>query len=98
MSPTQKKLKELRERQSKERQRMAVADSLTDETRSELDALETGTPDLERQLRAAQSAVDAEESEQRTAGPIDDDGDAETRELAELRGKVKLSSLRGRSD
>ena len=52
MTLAQKKLKELRERQSRERQRMAelaVVDELTDETRSELDALETGTPDLERQ-------------------------------------------------
>ena len=97
MTPTQKKLKELRERQSKERGRMAelaVVDALTDETRQELDTLETGTPDLERQLRAAQSAVEVEESEQRTTAPINDggEGDAETRELAELRGKVKLSS------
>ena len=93
MTPIQLKLKSLRERQSKERQRMAelaVADSLTDETRQELDQLETGTPDLERQLRAAQSAVEAEESEQRTAAPSDD-GDAEDREVRELRAKVKLS-------
>ena len=56
MTPSQKRLCELRERQSRERQRMAelaVADALTDETRAELDQLETGTPDLERQLRAA---------------------------------------------
>ena len=47
MTPTQRKLKELRERQSRERQRMAelgIADSLTDETRSELDTIEAGTP------------------------------------------------------
>ena len=98
MTSLQKQLKALRERQSKERQRMAelaVADSLTDETRAELDQLETGVPDLERQLRAAQSAVEAEESEQRTAGPNNDggdgEGDAEDREIRELRGKVKLS-------
>ena len=45
MNPIQLKLKSLRERQSRERGRMAelaVADSLTDETRQELDALETG--------------------------------------------------------
>ena len=97
MTPTQKKLKELRERQSRERQRMAelaVVDALTDETRQELDGLETGTPDLERQLRAAQSAVEVEESEQRTVAPINDgvEGDAENRELVELRSKIKLSS------
>ena len=95
MSPTQIKLKALKERQSKERQRMAelaVADSLTDETRAELDELERGTADVERQLRAATVAVEQEESEQRTAGPShDDDGDAEDREIRELRGRVKLS-------
>ena len=94
MTNLQKALKELRERQSRERQRMAelaVADQLTDETRAELDQLETGTPDLERQLRAAQSAVEIEESEQRTAGPSNDPGDAEDREVRALRSRVKLS-------
>ena len=94
MTPSQKRLRELRERQSRERGRMAelaVADSLTDETRAEMDALETGTADLERQLRAAQSAVEIEESEQRTAGPSNDPGDAEDREVRALRSRVKLS-------
>ena len=69
---------------------LAVADTLTDETRAELDRIEEGVPDLERQIRAATVAVEAEEAEQRTAGPSDD-GDAEDRELKELRAKVKLS-------
>ena len=93
MSPAQIKLRELRDRQSKERGRMAelaVADNLTDETRAELDTIERGTPDLERQLRAATVAVEQEEAEQRTAAPSDD-GDAEGRELRDLRAKVKLS-------
>ena len=95
MTNLQKALKSLRERQSRERGRMAelaVSDGLTDETRAEMDELETGTADLERQLRAAQAAVDLEEAEQRTAAPgHDDDGDAEDREIRELRSKVKLS-------
>ena len=94
MTSIQLKLKELRERQSRERQRMAelaVADSLTDETRAELDELETGTPDLERQLRAATTAVEHEESAQRTAAPSDTGGDAEDREVRALRSRVKLS-------
>ena len=95
MTNLQKALKSLRERQSRERGRMAelaVSDGLTDETRAEMDELETGTADLERQLRAAQAAVDLEEDAQRTAAPSHDDGgDAESRELRELRGKVKLS-------
>ena len=95
MTSAQKKLRELRERQSKERGRMAelaVADGLTDETRAELDGIESGTPDLERQLRAATSAVETEETEQRAAGAAGDPpaGDAEDRERAELRGKARM--------
>ena len=95
MTTAQSKLRALRERQSKERGRvaeLAIADALDDETRAELDAIETGTPDLERQLRAATTAVEIEESEQRAAGAAGDApaGDTEDRERAELRVKVKL--------
>ena len=95
MTPAQTKLRQLRERQSKERGRvaeLAVADELTDETRAELDTIETGTPDLERQLRAATAAVETEETEQRDAAATGNkEGlDAEDRERAELRGKVRL--------
>ena len=95
MTDAQKRLRELRDRQSKERGRMAelaVADELTDETRSELDGIEKNTPDLERQLRAATIAVETEESEQRTANPAGDAGDTEDRERAELRGKVRMGA------
>ena len=50
MTSNQKRLRELRDRQSKERGRMAelsVVDELNDEQRSELDTIEKGTPDLE---------------------------------------------------
>ena len=95
MTKAQRRLAELRARQSKERQKMAelgLVDSLTDEQRSELDAIEAGTPDLERQLRAAQVAVEQEEAEQREAGANarQPEGDAEDRERAELRRKVRL--------
>lgn len=102
MTPAQRKLKELRERQSRERQRLAelgLADSLTDETRSELDTLEAGTPDLERQIRAATVAVEAEEAAQETE--TRDNPDSEQRERVELRSKAMLgrylaSAARGR--
>ena len=70
------------------------ADTLTDETRAELDTIETGTPDLERQLRAATVAVDDEDAEQREAAKAGDkpEGDTEDRERAELRSKVKMGS------
>ena len=95
MTLTQKKLRELRARQSTERGRMAelaVADDLNDETRGELDAIETGTPDLERQLRAATSAVETEETEQRDAAATGNkEGlDTEDRERLELRSKVRM--------
>ena len=71
---------------------LAVAGELTAETRAELDTIEAGTPDMERQLRAATVAVETEETEQRAAGAAGDTpaGDAEDRERAELRAKVKL--------
>ena len=104
MTAAQKRLRELRERQSKERQRMAelgMAESLDDETRAELDRIETGTPDLERQLRAAAVAVDDEDR----ASKIEDGTptpDAEQRERIELRsratvGRYLTAALRGRA-
>ena len=97
MTAAQKRLRELRERQSLQRQRMAelsVVESLTDETRAELDTIERGVPDLERQLRAATTAAEAEETEQRDAAATGNrDGlDAEDRERLELRKKVRMSN------
>ena len=96
MTAAQKRLRDLRGRQSKERGRMAelsLVETLGDEQRSELDAIEAGTPDMERQLRAATVAVEDEEAEQREAGAAarQPEGDAETRERAELRSKVRLT-------
>ena len=71
---------------------LSRAESLDDETRAELDALEAGTPDLERQFRAARRAAEAEEAEQkteaRTAVP-----DAEMRERVDLRRKASLTAF-----
>ena len=61
MTPAQKRL---RERQSRERGRMAelaLVDEMSDEHRSELDTIERGTPDLERQIRVAMVAAETEE-------------------------------------
>jgi len=98
MTEKQKRLRELRERQSRERGRLAELgaggeDSWTDETRAEYDRLEAGVPDLERELRQAQRDVDAEEAEQRAAGAAarQPEGDAEDRERAELRSKVSMA-------
>ena len=92
MTDAQKRLNELRERQSKERQRMtelSKEEKFTDETRAEYDGLEAGIPDLERQLRGAQKAVETEEGKQVTEGP---EVDAETRERLQLRSKATLTN------
>ena len=94
MTPSQKRLRELRERQSKERGRMAelsLVDELSDEQRSELDQIEKGTPDLERQIRAAQIALDDEEKAALEAAN-ENKPDAEQRERIELRSKASLTN------
>ena len=106
MTDAQKRLRELRERQSKERGRMAelaLVDSLTTEQRSELDKIEEGTPDLERQIRASQVAVDDEDAEAKRKGAeANRTDDPEMRERLELRGKVSIgrymmAALKGRA-
>ena len=72
-----------------------MVDELTDETRAELDTIESGTPDLERQIRGATVAVETEEAEQRTVAPEDRDADPEDRERLELRGKIVLGRFLG---
>ena len=100
MTPTQKKLRELRERQSKERGRMAELGPLQPNSptrpRAELDTIETGTPDLERQLRAATVAVETEETEQRDAGADarQPEGDTEDRERPGTPQQGKARELR----
>ena len=92
MTEAQRRLRELRDRQSRERGRMAelaVVDELSDEQRAELDTIEKGTPDLERQIRAATVALEEEEAAaetRETASP-----DAEQRERIELRSKARLT-------
>ena len=95
MTEAQKRVRELMAEQSRERQRMAelaATAELTDETRSELDTLEKGTPDLERKIRAARQVAEAEAdaaAETRETTMTTETGDE--RELRELRGRVKLS-------
>lgn len=92
MTQAQKRLRKLRERQSRERGRMAelgMVDELTDEQRTELDTIERGTPDLERQIRAATVAVEQEESEQRQT--TIEHPDTEQRERLELRSRASLT-------
>ena len=93
MTPTQKRLRDLRDRQSRERGRMAelsLVDELTDEQRAELDTIERGTPDLERQTRAATVALEDKEreAETRDAAP-----GAEERERIELRSRCRVGNI-----
>ena len=92
MSPTQKRYRELLDRQSQTRQRMAevaALDELTPEVRAEVDNLESAAPDLERQLRACRAAMEDAD----VASIVDTGADApETRAERKLRGRVRLSS------
>ena len=93
MTSAQKRLRDLRERQSRERGRMAelsLVDELGDEHRAELDTIEKGTGDLERQLRAAVIALEDEEREAETRAV--NDPDTEQRERVELRSKAMLTN------
>ena len=73
--------------------------------RSELDTLEGEVPDLERQIRAAQVAVDDEEAEAKAKGgpgPAAAADDPELRERIELRercsvGRYVLAAMRGKA-
>ena len=104
MSPAQKRLRELLDKQSHDRQRaieLSKADALTDETRAELDAIETRAADTERQLRAARLAVEDEDAAA-TVDKGDSAPDAEQRARIELRSRASLglylrAALNGRS-
>ena len=93
MTPAQKTLRDLIDRQSRERGRMAelaAVETLTDETRSELDTIEKATPDLERQIRAARIAVEDADAAAETRAAIEPD--SEDRERVELRSKASLTA------
>ena len=93
MTQTQKRLRELLDKQSRDRQRLSelsLAETLDDETRSEFDGLERNVGDTERQIRAARQAVETEESEAETRAA--DNPDSEQRERIELRSKASLVS------
>ena len=103
MTAAQKRLRELRERQSKERQRMAelgLADSLDDENarRTGPDRTRDAGPG-KRQLRAAAVAVE-DEDRASTIETANRAPDAEQRERIELRGRASVgryltAALRG---
>ena len=69
---------------------LSLVEELTDEQRSELDVIEKGTPDLERQMRAATIALEDEEKDAETRAATDPD--AGQRERIELRSKAMLSN------
>ena len=90
MTEAQTKLRELLDKQSRDRQRaleLSKGDTLTDEARTELADIETRAADLEPQIRAARGAV----ADEQAADPKDL-GDPETRERLELRSRVTIGS------
>ena len=103
MTEAQRRLRQLLDKQSHDRQRaieLSREDTLTDETRGELDQIEARAADHERQIRAARLAVEGEDA----AATIDKStapADAERRERIELRSKARfgtylVSALQGR--
>ena len=94
MTAAQKRLRELLDRQSRDRQtaiELSRVESLTDEQRTELDAIETRAADTERQLRAARLAVEDEDTTKRTEQR--DDPDAELRARIELRSRARVGDF-----
>ena len=95
MTPEQTIYRTLLDKQSQARQRMAEIAALSElspEVRSEVDTLESGAPDVERQLRACRAAMEDAETE----SIVDAGADApETRAERKLRGRVQLSSYIG---
>ena len=94
MTNAQRRIRELRDRQSRERQRMAElaqVDELTPELREELDTIEKSTPDIERQIRA--SSIALEEEERAAEAKETKEPDTEMRERIELRGKAQLTNF-----
>ena len=67
---------------------LSLLDSLDTETRAELDGIEGGTPDLERQIRAATAAVETEDRDATISKASE--GGAEDSERAELRSRASL--------
>ena len=93
MSEAQKRLRELVDRQSHDRQRaieLSRVDTLDDAQRTELDTVETRAADTERQLRAARLAVEAEDETSKIEKAADPD--PEHRARNELRSRSRLGS------
>lgn len=93
MTESQKRLRELVDRQSHDRQKaieLSRVDTLDDAQRAELDTVETRAADTERQLRAARVAVEAEDEKTKTETRAEPD--AEHRARVELRGRSRLGS------
>ena len=94
MTESQKRLRELRDRKSKDRQAMAefaALDKPTPDQVTAFDALETAIPETERQLRAATLAAEAEDQD--ATVNTDPPADAETRERLELRSRCTVKNI-----
>ena len=95
MSPAQKRLRELLDRQSHDRQRaleIAQLDELDDAQRTELDGIERRAADTERGLRACRAAVE-EEDRNATIDKSNAPPDAETRARHALRSRARVGDF-----
>lgn len=98
MTPAQKTLRTLLDRQSTERGRLAEIAALdpakiTDEVRSEAQTLQAGTSDLEMQIRSARAAVDGDEDRSVNRDNHGKPIDAEEREKIELRSRISVGKF-----
>lgn len=94
MTQAQKRLREILDKQSHDRQRaieLSRVDSLDDPQRTELDDIETRAADHERQLRAARLAVE-DEDRQSTIDKATAPADAEMRARVELRSRARFGT------
>ncbi len=100
MTPKQKRLAELRTKASAwsgRQSELNLVDELSDVQKTELREIEQGWSDLQLQIRTAATVCEQEEEEQRAAGAeaVKPEGDAEQRERAELRSKVRIGRYVG---
>ena len=93
MTQAQKRLRELLDKQSHDRQKaieLSRVDTLDDAQRTELDEIETRAADHERQLRAARLAVEDEDRQSKVEKAADPD--PEMRARIELRSRARFGA------
>ena len=95
MTPIQETYRKLLDKQSQHRQRageLAAVESLNSEQQAELRSIETATPNLEMQIRAARAAKAAEDEASVTTATDPGTLDPEKREKIQLRSRCRVGA------